>query len=227
MEWFLAIAGILFGGGMLGQLIIFFVKRHDELVNKKKEVYKDLYNRLVQYESTLQDILLHFFKHTSSFLNTIDQKNNKIDEYITEIETSSKRIRSLERKCKNKGCNTEKCLECNLLRQRVPELFSLIGQEQADCKSISDKQIEYWQNNYENTSQVISNNMNFHNILLKVDYKNKKIFSLIDKIDKQSFRLFQTLLSAKGNEQNFQLAIITQMENIEYSLKVLSQKLNK
>lgn len=227
IEWFLTIAGILFGGGMLGQLIMFFVKRNDEIASKKKEIYKDLYNRLVRYESTLQNILLQFFKHTSSYLDKIKQKNNKINDYITEIETSSKRIKSFERKCKNKGCTDEMCVLCNSIRQRISELFSLIGIEQTACKNMSDMQIEYWKNNFESISNIISDNMNFRNIFLTVENKDKRIYSLVDKVDKQSFILFSTLLSAKGNEQTFQLAVISQMENIERCLIALSKKLNK
>lgn len=44
MELILSVAAVLFGGGVLGNLIIFFVKRHDEQRANKIALYKELYD---------------------------------------------------------------------------------------------------------------------------------------------------------------------------------------
>ena len=51
--WLLSLAGILFGGCMIGQLVIFFVKRHDKKNEETQNFYRVIYNTLCEYHSTL------------------------------------------------------------------------------------------------------------------------------------------------------------------------------
>lgn len=61
MEW-LAIAGTLFGGGMVGKLIEFFIKRYDEKKKSYKEVYLKIHKKLCSYSQDLQNIFLDSVK---------------------------------------------------------------------------------------------------------------------------------------------------------------------
>lgn len=92
IEFVLSIVAIIFGGGVLGKLIEFFVKRSDEQKANKIDLYKNLYNQLCKYSSWLEFTLLDYFKNVHSHCNTIEGKCNVIKEKIAQINTLKNKL---------------------------------------------------------------------------------------------------------------------------------------
>lgn len=70
MNILIAIAGIVFGGGMIGQLIMFFVKRNDEMKAKKNDYLRILLNKISDYGKFINDQMIHSIKYLRADLKS-------------------------------------------------------------------------------------------------------------------------------------------------------------
>ena len=86
-ELLLSLAAIIFGGGMLGRLIEFFVKRRDDQNSKKMALYKRLYDKLCDYNTLLLSSVMDFITYIESTKLEIDDNSNAIKEKMSEIKT--------------------------------------------------------------------------------------------------------------------------------------------
>ena len=224
MDWILSIAGILFGGGIIGQLIIFIIKRHDESNANKQKIYRQLYDKLHSYQSLLDNILLDYFKHASNSIDIFDVESKKIRLHINETKSLIEQIKSNYKKCKKNCEHSEQCKQCQSMKVRVAELFQIIDKEIENAELTTQTVDNYWTLNKESLCKIINNNLNIHVILLLVCKKDKKLASIIETIDTQTLLLFRRVLRVKGDEYNFQLLIVKQIDNIEKCLNLLSNK---
>ncbi len=225
IEWILSIAGIIFGGGMFGQFIMFIIKRQDEFKANKQKIYKQLYDKLYSYQSLLENVLLDFFKHTSNSIDVFDIESNKIRQYMDETKNLIKQIKSNYKKCKNSFVyNSERCEQCQNMKARVAELFQIIDKEIENAELTTQDVDNYWTINKEYLCKIINENLNVHAIQHLVGKKDKKLSSIIEKIDTQTLHLYRRLLRVKGEEYDFQLLIVNQIDNIEKCLNILSNK---
>ena len=232
IDWVISIAGIIFGGGMIGQLIQFFVKRHDAAHDQKLKVYIELYSKLTKYKSLLENSLLASFKHISDTICSIQGNNEVLKEGINEVQTLMKKLKYKIKACyqktgfSQKNCSKNNCNECKMISSRISELFEILDKEQDSFKQTSLAQSEYWKNNYEHIYNVISDNLNIHDILHLAGQKDKKLLTSINNVDIQTRYLFKELLTADGENVDFQMGIQKQLKNIEHSLVLLSKKFN-
>lgn len=224
VEWILSIAGILFGGGMLGQLIMFLIKRHDEFNANKQKIYRQLYDKLYSYQSSLENTLLDFYKHISNSIDIFNVEKKKIRQDVNETKFLIKQIASQYKKCKKNCEHNGQCEQCKKMKARVSELFQIIDKEIENAELVTQTADDYWNINKETFCKIINENLNIHAALHLVGKKDKKLLSIINKIDTQTFLLFRKLFRVKGEEYDFQLAIVSQIDNIEKSLTILSNK---
>ena len=94
MEFIITFAGIIFGGGMIGNLIQFFVKRQDEKKKSKRKFYRYLFFRLQTYQNDIYKLILEYIEDTAKINESYDIGINKINKRIAKI---PERIRQLKR----------------------------------------------------------------------------------------------------------------------------------
>lgn len=115
-EILLSIAGIIFGGGMIGQLVIFFTKRRDEKNKATNELLSNLVKRISEVQKTINDILGKTADATNQVKNLflrqieiLEAENNK-EKVLTE------KLSALYNNPENKDV-CEKCIE---IRKQYP-----------------------------------------------------------------------------------------------------------
>jgi hypothetical protein len=98
MNIFLTIAGIIFGGGMIGQLIMFFVKRNDEKNNSNNDDLKAILVKLSDYGKLINDELLSSITYIKS-----DTAKKRIEVHALRdlVSITSKDTSQLKKKLKN------------------------------------------------------------------------------------------------------------------------------
>ena len=222
MEWIIAIAGILFGGGMLGQLIMFFVKRHDTKEEKRKEQYRVLHVKLCEYKDEICQILLEYYRTTNKLSDAIDEKDSLTSQYIVEIENHLAQIKKQERKCKKQRANEDVCTQCNQRREQLPKLLEHLQEEQNVTKGLFEQYRGYWKDNEEHLYKSFAKHLNLHNYLLANNIKDKRLYKKISDVDKQSLDI---LTPINKNRDGFSKVLINIMESIEDALIMLSKKM--
>ena len=221
-EWFLSVAAIIFGSGMLGRLVEFFVKRHDEQKANKIALYKELYEKLCDYSSFLGITLLDYFKCAQHYSDSIDVKCTIVDEHIANIKNLRKEIRSFQRKCKKGEQNEDMCYLCTLKRNDLSQLFEILNNEVPSVRDELYICLNYWVDNFEQIYKGLCDNMNLRKMLFRINCKEKDLLLSIRLVDKCTIEMSQKLLVAKENK-DFGDEIVSQMENIELCLIRLSK----
>ncbi len=222
MEWILAIAGILFGGGMIGNLIIFFVKRYDENKSKQKDIYKKVYEKLLDYITHIEQSLLEYYKYHNKIATDISNAKDNTDEIVKQIDDYRRQIKKYERMCKKNGINEDNCTHCKQIRSKLLHLYDNLDKNYTDSKEAFTAYTNYWNDNEESISSLINNNMNIHHYLSVC--KDKKIKKVLFDIDLNTIKIHKTLYNEK-NYKKLPDIISKQMELLEYSLIILSNKL--
>ena len=224
IEWILSIAGIVFGGGMFGQFIMFLIKRQDEFNANKQKIYRQLYDKLYYYQLSLENTLLDFFKYASNSIDIFDAEKKKIREYIDETKGLAEQIKSQHKKCRKNCEHIEQCERCKKMKARIAELFQIIDKEIDKAELTAQTVDDYWTINKEVLCKIIYENLNIHGVLHLVGKKDKKMLLMINKVDDQTLLIFRKLYTSKGEDYDFQLALVNQIDHIEKSLNVLSNK---
>lgn len=222
MELFLTIAGILFGGGMLGQLIMFFVKRHDEKAAKRREQYHALHVRLCEYKDEICRVLLEYYRATCKLSDVIDEKHNQTEKYLAEINDHLAQIKKQERRCKKQKANDDVCAQCKQRREELPQLLEILHKEHNEASGLLAQCNRYWDNNEEYLHKIITKYLNLHNYLISSNMQDKKICKTITDIDKQSLCI---LTPMNKNRDNFHETLIRLMVMIECAQVILSKKM--
>lgn len=222
MEWLMTIAGIFFGGGMLGQLIMFFVKRHDAKVEKCKEQYHALHIKLCEYKDEICQILLEYYRTTNKLSEAIDEKDSLSSKYIADIENHLAQIKKQERKCKKQRANEDVCAQCNQRREQLPKLLEKLQEEQNATKGLFEQYRGYWRDNEEHLYKSFAKYLNLHNYLLANNIRDKRLYEKISEVDKQSLDI---LTPINKNRDGFSKVLINLIETIEYALIMLSKKM--
>ena len=228
MEWYellLSLAAIVFGGGVLGHLIVFFLKRNDEKNLKKIELYKRLYDKLCDYNTLLLTCVMDFITYIESTKLEIDGNSNAIEKKMLEIKTLIEEVRTFQKKCKKKGCNKRICEICTRKWGVLNKLNQQINREVLVNEKLLLDIEEYWKKHSNDIYKRISDFINLHHIMCLIGYKEKKLFTHIAKIDKQSLVLSQVLMGTRGFDESLQSAIFAQIENLEHCLIMLSKKI--
>ncbi len=129
-EILLSIAGITFGGGMIGQLIIFFTKRCDEKNETTNELLCILITNICEVQKTINDIL-------GKIADANNQINILLQQQIDFLETTYDNERALYdalsalyKAPKNKNI----CKECIEIHNQYPRVD--VEADKAERKSI-------------------------------------------------------------------------------------------
>ena len=222
MEVVLTIAGFIFGGGMIGNLIQFFIKRSDDIKTKRKEHYRVIYDKLCDYNNTIGTTLLEYFKFSRKQNNELASKQNKAEQHIQEIKHIRMQIKKQENKCKRHKTDENTCIECNQLRERHIELCGIVQNEIDVVENITNEISNYWEDNHNRLHSTICKYINIHHYFLASKIKDKQLFKNICNIDNFSLEILATLNKAEDVTPN---KLIKQLELIEKTLVLLSNKL--
>ena len=204
----------ILGGGMLGQLIMFFTKRHDEKKAKRIVVYNSVHAKLSKYNNILTEILLDFFRKNNIRMNKIEESLDLI-----ECKANKKLIRTIKRQhreCK-KGeyPGREICDKCQQIRLELRE----IDEKLSETESMIKQNRNYWQHNYDEVKSLIVPYMNISNDFIPVSKFKTKLRNAIRDVDNQSACLLTYLLGKHEDEMTgFPNEIIKQMEKIAIAL---------
>ncbi|MCM1169930.1 MAG: hypothetical protein NC324_08355 [Bacteroides sp.] len=115
-EILLSIAGIIFGGGMIGQLVIFFTKRHDAKNKATNELLNNLIKRICEVQKTINDIL-----------GKITDADNQVKSFLLRqielLETENNKEKALSEELSalyNHPEDKDICIKCIEIRKRYP-----------------------------------------------------------------------------------------------------------
>lgn len=224
--WILALAGILFGGGMLGQLIMFLIKRHDEKKEREREFYRTIYNKLCEYYSALEILRLNCYKEVHKHVALTEKSHSKANDNLLKIDSLLKTIRSRERKCRKNGKpSSETCDKCNSDRQLVKELYDESRKLQQEASNNLELIDNYWSNNYEQTYSVLTSYANMENFIYAKKGCDKKIMTLIRIIDKATNSMCSSLSFKSLDKWDFEDEMIKQISAISVTLQLISKQL--
>ncbi len=198
-EVILSVAGILFGGGMLGQLIVFFIKRHDEKKEQRIESYRDFYDKLSAYSNDISRFLLNFFNDKNVCLLMCKDKTAETKRLKANVDNLSKQVKKLKRGCRKNGCiDKEKCIACSNARKQLQETYESMQQNLDDAESLL---LLYWKENKDKIKELIYGNINLHNYLLARGGKERNLIKAVSEVDALSLQIFSSILNEQNNEQ--------------------------
>lgn len=224
--WILAIAGVLFGGGMLGQLIMFLIKRHDEKKEREREFYLALYNKLCAYKTVLEQMLLNQFKEVHVQAEIADKAYAQAGKMRPIIDSLLESIESQQNICRQKGVpNQAECEACNAKRQAVVQMYDEYTAIQTNADVAFDSMQSYWKNNFDFAHSAVAEYVNIHNCLF-LNRKCESVLSrLVHKIDRQSMEICNALFSSRQSNSAIDQLLIDQVGTIYLTLNQLSKNL--
>lgn len=229
MEWnsvLLSLAGILFGGGMVGQLVVFFVKRRDEKKEKTQEFYRVIYNKLCEYHSTLEEMRIMFNNDIYKHVKLTETTCSAIEDNLQKMNNLVKSIKSNKRQCKkNTKIEDNLCNKCSYERNLGMELNEanrkLLQESHANMDIINN----YWRDNYEHTFSTIASYSNIENYIYAKNGCDKSIQMIVRKIDNFTNEICGYLPSKSLDIWDFDNIIIKQLGNINDALQLISRHL--
>ena len=220
-------AMLLFGGGMFGQLVMFYTKRHDEQKNKRVEFYRMVYDKLAKYYNTLNDILLSFSEHNSIQITKMKVKTSEIENTLPTIQKLDKEIKAQQRRCKKRGRPAEQiCEQCNQKREKIIKLYEAVEVHKDEAESIIQDCNDYWKNNFVKIKEMLAPYLNIHNILMSGGKADKKLFDKIFKIDTQSLNMLYYMMGEQQGDVDFHKELTGQMSKITVVMAELSKKIS-
>jgi hypothetical protein len=109
------------------------------------------------------------------------------------------------------------------MRANLLQLYNDVSLNYSISNELIDECKNYWTNHDEDITSITNNNMNIHNYLLVC--KDKNINNSLHNIDLNTIKIHSSLYDKMENEKEIIDLILKQMELIEYSLIILSNKL--
>lgn len=222
-EIILSVAGILFGGGMLGQLVMFFIKRHDEKKKKRIESYRDFYDKLSTYFNDINCFLLDFLNDKNVCLFMCKDKTTETEQLKANVENLLKQVKKLKRGCGKNGCiDKEKCIACSNARKQLRETYESMEQNLEKAESLL---LLYWKENKGKIKELIYRNINLRNCLMASGRKERNLIKAVSEIDTLSLQIFGSILEEQNNEQKCLSLLMNQVSKIEIVLLLLAKKI--
>lgn len=229
MEWgklIISLVTILLGGGIVGQLIMFFVKRSDEIKEKERDFYIVVYNKLCEYYSSLENLLLDSRKEIHNQIIMAEQSHTASENNMNQVNQLLKVIKSRERKCRKGGKPVnEICDKCISERQLVEDLYNESRKLQQGVKESVACIDNYWENNYENAYTILASYSNIKNFVYLRKDCDKMLIKAVKEIDKNTRDLCHGLSFKSLAEWDFEDALINQICTISVTLQLISKQL--
>jgi len=222
MNILIAIAGVVFGGGMIGQLIMFFVKRNDEKNKVNNDDLKIILEKLSSYGKLINDELLSSITHIK-----YDTINKKIEmEAVRDlISSTSKDTVHLRKKMKDwdeKGVeNLEQSRELSKsIEERTKAVDEKLKELSSDSNSGSESRIK----------ELFRNLHAFHslaNILPQIYLtKHKEMANILYDLDVRTTNiLIKTEFKSIDDLLELNELLINQLSLIEKTKIVVSNKI--
>ena len=224
-DWYeLVIA--LFGGGVIGSLVTFFVNRHDAKKEKQSSFYQGVYNHLSEYNSELYSFLVGFIQNNADISDSINASKTNESSIVKEIECLNKDINKYVRKCnKNGGPIDGICSQCQEAREKVSKLSTNLIEEQRIQTSLYNNQSSYWDTRLDNLKACAAKYMNMSALLSSGGIAKKSIQKVVNKVDVKS--VFIIGYRKQDMKDVFDVAdlIINLLESIDSALKELSKNI--
>lgn len=129
-EILLSIAGIIFGGGMIGQLIMFFTKRRDEKNEKTNELLSILIKNICEVQKIINDILEKITDANNQINILLQQQIDFLETTYDNEKTLYNALSALSKAPKNENI----CKECIEIHNKYPRVD--IEADKAERKSI-------------------------------------------------------------------------------------------
>ncbi len=222
----LYIAMSILGSGMLGQLIMFFIKRHDEKKKKRIETYKDFYDKLSAYFNDISRFLLDFFNDKDVCMLMCEDKTSETEQREADVDKLLKQVKKLKRGCGKNGCiGKENCIACTNTRKQLRDTYESLQQNLEETRSLLQRYKSYWKDNKDRIKELVYGNINLCNYLLASGKKEENLIKAVREIDDLSLQIFQSILGEQNNEQKCLSLLTNQMSKIEIVLHLLAKKI--
>ena len=222
MNILLTIAGIIFGGGMIGQLIMFFVKRNDEKRKANNDDLKAILEKLSNYGKLINDELLSSITFIKS---DTAAKTTEMEALRDLISSTSKESVQLRKKLKNSAENGINDLEqsrelSKSIEERAKAADEKLKKMESDFSSGSESKIK----------ELFDNLQSFHslaNILPQTHViKHKEVANILYDIDvKTANILIKSEFKSIDNLFEINELLINQLALIEKAKIVVSDKI--
>ncbi len=222
MNILIAIAGIIFGGGMIGQLIMFFVKRNDEKNNSNNDDLKAILEKLSNYGKLINDELLNLYTHINSDI-TIKSIEVKA---IRDLVISKKKETVLLRKSKKNY--TEKAL---LNFEQSLELSKSIDLKTKEADDKLNELESYFVSGAETKIKELLNNIHSFNSLANAltqthVIKHKEVIQILYDIDGQTTNiLMNTEFKSPDDLLKLNKLLINQLSLLTKAKVIVSNKI--
>jgi hypothetical protein len=222
MNIILTIAGVIFGGGMIGQLIMFFVKRNDEKNKANNEDLKAILEKLSNYGKLINDELLNLYTYINSDLTI---KRNEV-KAVRDLVISKKKETVLLRKSKKNWTeNTVVNLEQSLVLSKSIEKKTIEADEklnELESYFISGSEFKI-KESFENLQPFNS----LANILPQTHaIKHKEVIKILYDIDGQTADiLMKTEFKSPDDLLELNKLLINQLSLITKAKVIVSNKM--
>jgi hypothetical protein len=135
MNILIALAGIVFGGGMIGQLIMFFVKRNDEIKMVKNEYLRTILEKVSDYGKFVTDQMVHSIHFIESSIHLGKQEVSNFQELVELEKHELKQLGRIRKDCLKK--NIKNCAKCEALTESTNTRFKKISEKKGFLNSDS------------------------------------------------------------------------------------------
>ena len=156
MEWIIGIGSLILGGGLISQVVMYLLKRHDERQDRFRKVMENILINLSDYGKSLNKAL-------NIWIDNFSNLEKWLDEYISHYTDFNENIDFLQREYKDIIENAEKCV-CK---------FAELCPRRLNSEESPSELIEYC----DKTKKVLTNFTEKQNTL------KDNILSLINEID--------------------------------------------
>lgn len=218
----LYLAMSILGSGMLGQLIMFFIKRNDEKKKKRMESYRDFYDKLSAYYADINRFLLNLFSKKDACALMYKDKMTETEQWEADVDKLLKYVKKLKRACgKNGYIDKDNCIACSNARKQLQETDESFQQNLEEMRLLLQRYKSYWKDNKDKIKELVDRNINQYNYLLASGKKKENIITAVGEIDELSFQI----LEEQNNEQKCLSLLTNQMSKIEVALHLLAKKM--
>lgn len=207
------------------KILLFYTKRHDENKKKRKEFYRDFYDKLSAYYADINRFLLNFLSEKDVCRLMCKDKTTETKQRKADVDKLLKHIKKLKRGCYKDGClDKENCIACSNARKQLQETYESFKQNVEEAILLLQRYELYWKYNKDKVKELVYRNINLYHYLLASGKKEENLITAVREIDELSFQIFQSILGEQNNEQKCFSLLTNQMLKIEIVLHLLAKK---
>lgn len=212
MNLFLTLAGIVFGGGLIGQLIMFFVKRNDEIKTIKNDCLRTILGKVNDYGKFVNDQMVHSIHFVKSNIHSGEQEISTLHALVELEKCEVKQLGQIKKNCSKK--NIRDCEKCEALTESTNSRLKQIYEKQDFMVFPNQTEVN---KEFDNTFENLKSFNGMLNLLPQAYIsKHKHIVKMLGDLDLVTLNL---MLSKKENtlEEYMQInqMIVSQLNLLE------------